>query len=135
MVGTKHCHTKKACKTPEYQFITGHQYVTPLLFPIFSFKESETFAYPMMFILFCKNCWNAAMSRLLTKSKNCLTSNEIVWNYCVCHTVAFEEKKTFYLKTYLSCLLTYEAQNNDLQLVTCCHMVTTGYNNIWFPLR
>ena len=56
MVGTKHCHTKKACKTQEYQLITGHQYVTSTLFPILSLKESKTFAYPMMVILFCKDC-------------------------------------------------------------------------------
>ena len=55
MVGTKNCH-KKACKTPEYILITGHQYVTLLLFPIFSFKKIKTFAYPMMFIIFCKDC-------------------------------------------------------------------------------
>ena len=35
VVGTKHCH-KKACKTPKLQLITGHQYVTPSLFPFFS---------------------------------------------------------------------------------------------------
>ena len=56
MVGTKHYHTKKACKILEYQLIFGHQYVTPPLFPFLSLKESETFAYSMMLILFCKDC-------------------------------------------------------------------------------
>ena len=36
MVGTKHFLTEKACKTPEYQLITGYQYVRLLLLPIFS---------------------------------------------------------------------------------------------------
>ena len=56
MVGTKHFLTEKACKTPEYQLITGYQYVRLSLLPIFSLQESETFVYPMLFILFCKDC-------------------------------------------------------------------------------
>ena len=134
LISKIHCYSrkkilqfKKAWKTPEYLLITGHQYVTPLHFPIFFFffffKRIKDICLPYhvysILLTLLKSCIVTPITKK-TQSKDYLKSNEIVLNYCVCHIVAFF--KTFHLKTYFSYLLTHWAQSNDLQLVTCCHM-------------